>query len=222
MKQRSADEAMADLEERVVDAGITFVADKQAAVAMQPGKVAPGDPAILPQPLPRLAGFARDDAAATEHRRGRPGWPRGWRSGGRASSQWSSMVPPLGLASVEQAASGAPRAATSWWCVPGLPQSVGCGPIWAPQPSSCEKHSPGMPWGTAMIPVNSGRADAARTVSGSPARPQLPGRHVPHRIRPRCTAESSGEIQSPAPQLFLVRYRLSRQACLVTVRAQRV
>jgi len=64
------------------------------------------------------------------HLRGRPRLPR---TGGTASMSVSSTVVSFPLAAVIITASGAPpRSVTRWRFVPGLPRSVGFGPVLAP------------------------------------------------------------------------------------------
>jgi len=63
----------------------------------------------------------------------RRGRPRGWRTGGTASSASSSTVLSWTLAAVSRTASGIPcRSTTRCRLLPGLPRSVGFGPVAAP------------------------------------------------------------------------------------------
>src|SRR5205823_1547951 len=58
------------MEEGIVQRVVAFVANQQAAVAVQPGEVTLHDPAIPSQPLARIdafAGDAWDDAATAKH-----------------------------------------------------------------------------------------------------------------------------------------------------------
>jgi hypothetical protein len=65
--------------------------------------------------------------------RGRPGRPRGPLTGGTASTIGSSSIESWMLAPDRPAASGMPRRSTSrWYLEPGLPRSVGFGPVSVP------------------------------------------------------------------------------------------
>jgi hypothetical protein len=65
--------------------------------------------------------------------RGRPGQPRGPLTGGTASTICSSSMESWVLAADSPTASGMPPRSTSrWYLEPGLPRSVGLGPVSSP------------------------------------------------------------------------------------------
>ncbi len=65
--------------------------------------------------------------------RGRPGFSRGPMMGGMASTSESNWVASWALAAERRIASGIPlRSTTTWYLVPGLPRSVGLGPVCSP------------------------------------------------------------------------------------------
>jgi hypothetical protein len=65
--------------------------------------------------------------------RGRPGIPLGPTMGGMASTRGSSCVASWAFAGERWAASGTPfRSTTRWYLEPGLPRSVGLGPVCSP------------------------------------------------------------------------------------------
>jgi hypothetical protein len=65
--------------------------------------------------------------------RGRPGRPRGPLTAGTASTTWSSSMESCVLAADRQTARGMPPRSTSrWYLDPGLPRSVGFGPVSSP------------------------------------------------------------------------------------------
>ena len=117
------------------------------------------------------------------------GRPRPWRTPGPASRVGASMRPSWRLAGLRRTPSGVSRRSTTRWrFVPGLPRSVGFGPVSAPpllpppwhrraRPGSspAAHHRPGAPgargeaWPRRQPPAS--RASAARTSSpSSPAR----------------------------------------------------
>jgi hypothetical protein len=62
--------------------------------------------------------------------RGRPGLPLGPMIDGIASMSGSTWVPSWTLAAERRTASGIPvRSTTTWYLEPGLPRSVGFGPV---------------------------------------------------------------------------------------------
>jgi hypothetical protein len=78
--------------------------------------------------------------------RGRPGWPRGPLTGGTASTIGSSSVESWVLAADRPTASGMPRRSTSrWYLEPGLPRSVGFGPVSSPPVWRARSTSRGWP-----------------------------------------------------------------------------
>jgi hypothetical protein len=65
--------------------------------------------------------------------RGRPGFPRGPLKAGMASTRGSNWVESWALAAESRTAKGMPwRSTTRWYLEPGLPRSVGFGPVCSP------------------------------------------------------------------------------------------
>src|SRR2546423_15154000 len=72
-----------------------------------------------------------------------------------ASTRRSSMVPSFTLAAVPSTASGVPcPSATRWSCVPGLPRSVGFGPVLAPLFHALGGDARGLRPGPAPVPLS--------------------------------------------------------------------
>ena len=139
-----ADEGTAEVEEGIVERRVALVAHQEAPVAVQPGKAAFDHPAVASKPLAGLdaaAGDPRGDAPAAESgavATGRVPQVRVQFTGpsprpAAASTRRDSTVPSFTLAAVLRVASGVPCPSTTRWSwVPGLPRSVGLGPVVAP------------------------------------------------------------------------------------------
>jgi hypothetical protein len=139
----------------VEQVGPPLVAQPEAAAAQEPGERALHHPAVPSESLRGVkspTGNPRHDAARSQRARrrgeesyalsacslagrlrGRPGFPRGPMIGGMASTSGSSWVASWALAAESRTASGMPlRSTTKWYFEPGLPRSVGFGPVASP------------------------------------------------------------------------------------------
>ena len=107
-------------------------------------------------------------------RRGRPRLPL--RTGGMASSVGASIMLSCWLAGPISTPSGVPRASTTRWrLLPGLPLSVGLGPVAAPPFLLAQWRCPG--WHGASRPAPR-RASAPTRRGAAPPRPRHPANHA--------------------------------------------
>jgi hypothetical protein len=134
--------------------GPPLVANAEAPAAEQPRQRSarpPSGAARAARGVDPAPGDARGDAASPEGASqgrgvvrlvgvqlgralpGRPGFPRGPMIGGMASTSGRSWVESWALAAERRTASGMPfRSTTRWYLEPGLPRSVGLGPVCSP------------------------------------------------------------------------------------------
>jgi hypothetical protein len=149
-----ADERAGQVHEPQQDIGAPLIAHLQPPVAHQPCQRPLHHIPVVAQPLAGLDAAAgdpgRDPAAAQRlaaawvvvplvemelggRLRGRPGRPRGPLTAGTASTTASSSIESWVLAAESATARGMPLRSTSrWYLVPGLPRSVGFGPVSSP------------------------------------------------------------------------------------------
>lgn len=142
-----------------MDVGAAFVADPETAELVPPGDRAfhhPPQTAEAGVVVGAAAGQPRLDALDVQHHLAEVGVirlvgrhrvgaaTRGAdlpRTGGIASTSGRSMVPAWTLAAVTTATIGVPSASVRMWCLlPGLPRSVGFGPVASPP----QPHAPTM------------------------------------------------------------------------------
>jgi hypothetical protein len=151
---READQRAGQPHKPEQNVGAPLVADLKPPAAQQPrqrplhhiavpGQLvagldpAPGDPGRDPPPAQRPTAawvvVPLSPWSLAGRPRGRPGQPRGPLTGGTASTICSSSIESWVSAADSPTASGvAPRSTSRWYLEPGLPRSVGLGPVIAP------------------------------------------------------------------------------------------
>src|SRR4029453_13467171 len=107
--------------------------------------------------------------------RGRPGRPRDPLTGGTVSTTASSSIGAWVLAADSPTAKGMPRRSTSrWYLDPGLPRSVGFGPV--RQPPAWHARSPSPGWGATSRAGHRGRAGPTAPGAGAARRRRVASR----------------------------------------------
>ena len=124
--------------------------------------------------------------------RGRPGFPRGPMIGGIASTSGKNWVASWALAAERRTASGKPlRSTTRGYLEPGLPRSVGFGPVCSPPFWPARSDDPRSPVTSRRRPRR--RASQQRRVQALPDTRFLPVAQSAPAGRAAVTAEQLGQ-----------------------------